>query len=193
MGKIIKLAKYYKESLYVLLACILITFTALAFNKGEYYKYNYEIQSLKDCEMGWHEASNKICENYKQRQREKDDEEINNDGKINIPAKSSFDYVIFLASILQIVFIGMATFKLGASTKGQVEAIKKDVKKEKRLGAICKYVLQCFGFFMVIVLLTAVANLSMVIVNNIFTSNDFLRLLFEIVISLVTFLLGKKL
>lgn len=190
MGKILKLIKEYKNALYVLLACIAITLTGFAFNKGEYYQYNYERQSLKDCEMGWYEANHKMCENYKERQRVLDEEEINNDGKITIPPKSNFDYVMFLASILQVVFISIATFNLGVSTKGQIDSIKKD---KERMAKICKHIMVWLSMFIVIVALTGLANLLFVMVNGVFSSNDFLRFLFEIVISVITFILGKKL
>lgn len=187
MDKVIKLMKEYKNALYVLLACIVITFTGLVFSKGAYYQYNYEIQSLKDCQMGWYEANNKMCDNYKERQRLVDEEQINNEGKISIPPKSNFDYIVFLASILQVVFICMATYTLGVSTKGQIESFKKDKKK------IFKYVVECVLIFLTIALLTTVANLCLVMVNDVFSSNDLLRILFEVIISLITFVMGKKL
>lgn len=177
MGKIVKILNDYKNALYVFIACIAVTMSGFVFNKGEFYNYNYERQVVQDCAMGWYEATDKICEGFKDKQRKMDDEDLMNVGKINIPAKSPFDYVIFLSNILQVVFVGISAFILGASTK------------DTKLSKLWKFL----DVFLGLVVLTAILNFESVIITGVFSSNDFLRFLFEIGISIIVIILGRKL
>lgn len=178
MEKLLKLFKTYKNAIFILLGCIVITLTGSVFTKGDYYNYNYERQILKDCDMQWYDANDNNCANYKEKQRKIDDEEINaSAGQSQIPAKSPFDYIVFLSSILQVVFVAIASFILGNQHKAD------------KLGKLYKAI----PAFLVIMIGCIIANGFLVLVNGVFSSNDLLRVIFEIIISVIMFILGKKL
>lgn len=175
MEKLLKIFNVYKNAIFVLLACIVITLTGALFSKGQYYNYNYERQIIKDCEMGWYDTTDSNCANFKEKQRKIDDEEINAD-KIQIPEKSPYDYIILISSILQVVFITIASFILGGQYKSE------------KIGKLWKAI----PGFLTIILVCVLSNGVLILVNGVFSSNDLLRVMFEIIISLIMFILGKK-
>lgn len=175
MGKLLKFFADYKNAVFIFLGCIVITITGVVFTRGEYNHYNYERQTIKDCDMGWYEANDPICKDYKENQRKIDDQELNA-GQIKIPAKIPFDYIMFLASILQVVFIATASFSIGVK-----------YKKEKFL-----QLWKSFPTFLIIIGMCVLLNLLLVMIKGTFSSNDFLRVLFEIVIAMVVMILGRK-
>lgn len=177
MGKILKIINDYKNALYVFMLCIGITMSGLIFSKGDFYNYNYERDVVQDCSMGWYDLSDKKCENLKERQRVLDDEDINNAGKVIIPKKVTFDYIMFLSNTLQIIFVGIYGFILGSSTK------------QEKLSQLWKFI----DVFFLLTLLTVILNFGTVLVNGVFGSNDFLRFLFEMGVSIIVIILGRKL
>lgn len=171
-----KILNNYKNELILFAISIVVTMSGFVFNKGDFYKYNYERQLIQDCNIGWYETSDKICDNIKERQKAIDNEDLKNDGKIIIPNKSPFDYVVFLSNILQMVLIGLGSFKLGRSTK------------EEKWINLWKFL----DIYMSLITLTAILNFGVILVNGVCSSNDLLRFLFEISISIIVFIVGKK-
>lgn len=147
----------------------------IIFNKGEYYNYIYERQVINDCQMQWYETNDIKCQNLKEKVRKIDDEELKNGG-VKIPAKSIFDYLILLGSILQVIFIAVASYLLGV------------FHKKDKLKDIWKCIPVLFGIF----LLCSVLNITQIFVNGVFSSNDLLRFMFEIAVSFVMIILGRK-
>lgn len=167
--------KEYKNAIFLFISCIIITMVGGSFTKGNYYQYNYERQIIKDCDMAWHNNQEKICEFYKENQRKIDDEELNN-GKMAIPNKVLFDYLMLLSSILQIVFISTISYIIG-----------KKYKKEKLM-----QLWKSFPIFGLSIVLCCLLNFLFIFVNGVFSSNDFLRILFEIVIGITFMIIGRK-
>lgn len=176
MENITTFFKNYKNAIFVFLACIVVTMTGLVFSKGEYYHYNYERQIIKDCDMGWYQPTDTICKDYKEKQKIIDDQELNA-GAINIPLKSAYDYTISIASILQIVFLVMACFMIGAK-----------YKSEKLIN-----LWKCIPTLLVMIALCCLLNYLYILVNGTFTSNDLLRIIFEIGVAMSVIVLGRKL
>lgn len=173
---LLKFFNDYKNGLLIFLGCIIITMSGFVFTKGEYTQYNHERQVIKDCDMGWYEEVDSICKNYKEIQKNIDDKEVES-GKIKIPEKLMFDYIFLLASTLQVIFIAMSCFTIGVKYK------------EEKFMKLWKSI----PMFLTVIGMCCVLNLILVFVNGMFSSNDFLRFLFEVVVALIAMVLGRKL
>ena len=181
MEKIKKYYKTYKYGIYLFIACLVVKLSTNIISKGEYNKYITEKQMSDDCQSGWLDENTKVCIKAK-KEKEIEDSKIEDNKssdeikKIVLPSKAIYDYVLSLASILEILFIGFMGFEMG----GQF-------KKEK-----FKQLWKSWDLFLIAVLLELLLNYLYISSNKLFLSTDFLRFTFEMIILLVTFVLGRK-
>lgn len=175
MDKVMDIFKKYKNGFYILVACLGITLVSGIFSKGEYYHYSKEKQIITDCQNTWLDKNDKECVAVQDKIMESENEDSSKK-KIQIPEKSLYDYVISLSAILQMVFIGVMGFLIGSN-----------YKSEKAL-----QMWKCWFIFSITLLLELVANTLYIFVNNIFSTADFLRMFFEIIVLMVMIVLGRN-
>ena len=175
MNKILEIYKKYKNGFYIFMVCLVVTLISGVFSKGEYYHYIKEQQITNDCQNGWLDKNDKQCIGLEDKLNNDQDDEISKNG-IKIPDKSLYDYGISLSGILQVVFIGVMGFLIGAN-----------YKSEKAL-----QMWKCWLIFFITIFLELIVNILYVLVNDIFATTDFLRMFFEIMILIIMIVLGRN-
>lgn len=176
MNKILDIYGKYKNGFYILIACLGVTLASNVFTKGEYYHYAKEKQIINDCQNGWLDKNDKDCIALEEKIKASEEEDDTSKNIIKIPQKSLYDYAISLSAILQMAFIGIMGFLIG-----------NNYKSEKAL-----QMWKCWLVFSLSILLEFIANTLYVFTNNIFSTTDFLRMFFEVMVLITMIVLGRN-
>lgn len=177
MKKIIEAFDYYKYIILILIINIFLTSTMLLIPKSDYYNYINSKTNLEECNSNLIDSKSKICViEFEKEIKLKDNKLKNENYKEEIPSKKLYDYISNINKATQLFFV----FGLGL-------LIGKKYKKE----SIFKSSSYVFTLLISIGIIFLI-NIEFVLFNSYMSSEDVLRISFELIFIFISIFVGKK-